>query len=84
MVEGTSINQAVLLATPKSQNRGVTLKSRLDLSKSYNEESGVLAKPLRARIKAVIFVVVSFVNGTTIPYETRLESNRFNSRRRID
>ena len=39
-----------------------------------------MAKPRRAIINTAIFVVVSLVNGTTIPYETRLESNCFNYR----
>jgi hypothetical protein len=44
-----------------------------DLSKSYNEESGFLAKPQRAGFQAVIFVVVSLVKAISIPFEARLE-----------
>jgi len=59
----------------------MTLKSCLDLPKSHNEESGFLAKPRWASFQAITFVVVSLVKGATIPFKTRLESDRLKVRR---
>ena len=42
-------------------------------SSEYNAESGVLAKPRRARLHAIIFVVPLLVKGAAIFCKVRLE-----------
>jgi len=55
-----------LLATPKSQNRGMVTRNAYCLVSNYNIESGVLAKSRRARLQVIISIVALLGKGTTI------------------
>ena len=47
------------------------------LAIEHNAESGLLAKPLRVKLEAIIFVVALLVKAISIPYEARLEYDSF-------
>jgi len=61
-----------LLATPKNQNQGLVTRNAYCLSSDHHEESEFLAKPRRAKLQAIISIVVLLVKELTISCEARL------------
>ena len=57
----------------KSRIKAWSCRNAFCLSNVHNAESGFLAKPHRARLEAIIFVVALLVKAISIPREARLE-----------
>ncbi len=60
----------------KSRIKACSCRNAYCLSNEHNAEAGFLAKPHRASLQAVIFVVMPLAKGVTILSETCLEAYR--------
>ena len=72
-LKGPLIKSHKLWQRQKSRIKAWSCGNAYCLSNEHNAESGFLAKPHRANLQAVIFVVALLVKGVTIPCEARLE-----------